>query len=152
MIPIPRRRSRSELAQAYTTSKRYPSFAFHSGLAWPDAEDGDRSDTSTSRNRMDGCTSPSGPWTLAKKASLSRGTSRNSVRLGEEKELMGDRPPIPCHHLRILFLANHLNGKDTHVRGLRIFGAIGSVLVTPSVLSPSYSSPHCSPSYFRFLE
>ncbi|WWC91227.1 uncharacterized protein L201_006169 [Kwoniella dendrophila CBS 6074] len=32
-------------------------------------------------------------------------------------------PPIPCHHLRIIILANHLNGKDTHVRGLRVFGA-----------------------------
>ncbi|WVF65565.1 hypothetical protein IAT40_000294 [Kwoniella sp. CBS 6097] len=32
-------------------------------------------------------------------------------------------PPIPCHHLRVLILANHLNGKDTHVRGLRVFGA-----------------------------
>lgn len=32
-------------------------------------------------------------------------------------------PPVPAHHLRILIIANHLNGKDTHVRGLRIFGA-----------------------------
>ena len=31
-------------------------------------------------------------------------------------------PPVPCHHLRIQILANHLNGKDTHVRGLRIHG------------------------------
>nr|XP_018259156.1 anaphase-promoting complex subunit 10 [Kwoniella dejecticola CBS 10117]OBR81314.1 anaphase-promoting complex subunit 10 [Kwoniella dejecticola CBS 10117] len=38
---------------------------------------------------------------------------------GEETE----GPPIPCHHLRIIILANHLNGKDTHVRGLRVFGA-----------------------------
>ncbi|EIW66103.1 hypothetical protein TREMEDRAFT_70338 [Tremella mesenterica DSM 1558] len=36
---------------------------------------------------------------------------------------MIEGPPIPCHHLRILVLANHLNGKDTHVRGLKIFGA-----------------------------
>lgn len=33
------------------------------------------------------------------------------------------RPPIPAHHLRIVILANHLNGKDTHVRGVKIFGA-----------------------------
>lgn len=39
---------------------------------------------------------------------------------------MDARPPIPCHHLRILIVANHLNGKDTHVRGLKIFGAPGS--------------------------
>ncbi|KAL7421335.1 hypothetical protein Q5752_004220 [Cryptotrichosporon argae] len=31
-------------------------------------------------------------------------------------------PPIPCHHLRVVIIANHLNGKDTHVRGLKIFG------------------------------
>ncbi|ORX39107.1 anaphase-promoting complex, subunit 10-domain-containing protein [Kockovaella imperatae] len=34
-----------------------------------------------------------------------------------------DGPPIPAHHLRILILANHLNGKDTHVRGLKVFGS-----------------------------
>lgn len=31
-------------------------------------------------------------------------------------------PPIPAHHLRIVIVANHLNGKDTHVRGLKVFG------------------------------
>ncbi|KAK1922594.1 anaphase-promoting complex, subunit 10/DOC domain-containing protein [Papiliotrema laurentii] len=34
-------------------------------------------------------------------------------------------PPIPCHHLRIVIQANHLNGKDTHVRGLKIHGQPG---------------------------
>jgi hypothetical protein len=33
-----------------------------------------------------------------------------------------DRPPIPCHHLRVLIVANHINGKDTHVRGLKVYG------------------------------
>ena len=32
------------------------------------------------------------------------------------------RPPIPCYHLRVLIVANHINGKDTHVRGLRVYG------------------------------
>ncbi|WVR09080.1 hypothetical protein IAU60_006141 [Kwoniella sp. DSM 27419] len=32
-------------------------------------------------------------------------------------------PPIPCHHIRVQILANHLNGKDTHVRGLRVYGS-----------------------------
>ncbi|TXT09057.1 hypothetical protein VHUM_02531 [Vanrija humicola] len=34
----------------------------------------------------------------------------------------GDGPPVPAHHLRIVIVANHLNGKDTHVRGLKVFG------------------------------
>ncbi|KAI9636740.1 anaphase-promoting complex, subunit 10-domain-containing protein [Dioszegia hungarica] len=42
---------------------------------------------------------------------------------GEEIE----GPPIPAHHLRIVILANHLNGKDTHVRGVRVFGADTSI-------------------------
>jgi hypothetical protein len=37
-----------------------------------------------------------------------------------------DRPPIPCYHLRILIVANHINGKDTHVRGLKVFGPLDS--------------------------
>ncbi|WVQ81231.1 hypothetical protein IAT38_003353 [Cryptococcus sp. DSM 104549] len=40
---------------------------------------------------------------------------------GGEKE----GPPIPCYHLRITIFANHLNGKDTHIRGLRVYGAPG---------------------------
>ncbi|BEI84873.1 hypothetical protein CcaverHIS002_0502740 [Cutaneotrichosporon cavernicola] len=31
-------------------------------------------------------------------------------------------PPIPTHHIRIVIVANHMNGKDTHVRGLKVFG------------------------------
>lgn len=39
-------------------------------------------------------------------------------------------PPISAFHLRIVVLANHLNGKDTHIRGLRVFGApAGSTLL-----------------------
>jgi hypothetical protein len=37
-----------------------------------------------------------------------------------------DRPPIPCYHLQILIVANHINGKDTHVRGLKVFGPLDS--------------------------
>lgn len=39
-------------------------------------------------------------------------------------EILADvcRPPIPCYHLRVLIVANHINGKDTHVRGLRVYG------------------------------
>ncbi|ORY24771.1 anaphase-promoting complex, subunit 10-domain-containing protein [Naematelia encephala] len=50
---------------------------------------------------------------------------------------MMEGPPIPAHHLRILILANHLNGKDTHVRGLRIFGT--AVKQTTSSVSPDES-------------
>lgn len=45
-----------------------------------------------------------------------------------------DRPPIPCYHLRVLIIANHLNGKDTHVRGLKVFG--------PSEPIVAYVHPH----------
>jgi len=37
-----------------------------------------------------------------------------------------ERPPIPCYHLQILIVANHINGKDTHVRGLKVFGPLDS--------------------------
>lgn len=39
-----------------------------------------------------------------------------------EDEGMVEGPPIPAHHLRVVIVANHLNGKDTHVRGLKVFG------------------------------
>ncbi|GHJ87258.1 hypothetical protein NliqN6_3660 [Naganishia liquefaciens] len=31
-------------------------------------------------------------------------------------------PPVPAFYLRVHIVQNHLNGKDTHVRGLRVFG------------------------------
>nr|XP_019009812.1 anaphase-promoting complex subunit 10 [Kwoniella pini CBS 10737]OCF48593.1 anaphase-promoting complex subunit 10 [Kwoniella pini CBS 10737] len=40
-----------------------------------------------------------------------------------ENDQEKEGPPIPCHHLRIIILSNHLNGKDTHVRGLKVFGS-----------------------------
>lgn len=39
-----------------------------------------------------------------------------------EADGTGEGPPIPAHHLRIIIVANHSNGKDTHVRGLKVFG------------------------------
>lgn len=39
-----------------------------------------------------------------------------------DDEGMVEGPPIPAHHLRVVIVANHLNGKDTHVRGLKVFG------------------------------
>ncbi|KAJ9100581.1 hypothetical protein QFC21_003625 [Naganishia friedmannii] len=35
-------------------------------------------------------------------------------------------PPIPAFYIRVQILQNHLNGKDTHVRGLRVFGVSGT--------------------------
>ncbi|WVQ93230.1 hypothetical protein IAU59_000295 [Kwoniella sp. CBS 9459] len=58
-------------------------------------------------------------------------------------------PPIPCHHLRVLILANHLNGKDTHVRGLRVYGApVQNKLSDTSPISPlsETSTSSASPS------
>lgn len=42
------------------------------------------------------------------------------VWLRPDNEVAG--PPIPAHHVRIVIVANHLNGKDTHVRGIKVFG------------------------------
>ena len=38
------------------------------------------------------------------------------------KLTLGNSDPIPCFHIRVLIIANHLNGKDTHLRGLKVFG------------------------------
>ena len=32
--------------------------------------------------------------------------------------------PIHAYILQVIILANHMNGKDTHVRGMRILGPI----------------------------
>ncbi|KIR26652.1 anaphase-promoting complex subunit 10 [Cryptococcus deuterogattii 99/473] len=51
-------------------------------------------------------------------------------------------PPIPCHFLRILIFANHLNGKDTHVRGLKVFGPPGyGLFVRPKENKQLTASP-----------
>lgn len=34
-------------------------------------------------------------------------------------------PPVPAFYIRVQIVQNHLNGKDTHVRGLRVFGIAG---------------------------
>lgn len=47
------------------------------------------------------------------------------IRLRPDSEASG--PPIPAHHVRIVIVANHLNGKDTHVRGVKVFGPPESV-------------------------
>ncbi|KAG7548984.1 hypothetical protein FFLO_03097 [Filobasidium floriforme] len=39
-----------------------------------------------------------------------------------EKE---EGPPMPAFHVRVQIVGNHLNGKDTHVRGIRVFGVPG---------------------------
>ena len=43
----------------------------------------------------------------------------------------GDREPIRAHLLQIAIISNHLNGKDTHVRGVRIFAPKQSVVQSP---------------------
>lgn len=47
-------------------------------------------------------------------------------------------PPISAFHLRIIILANHLNGKDTHIRGVKVFGApAGSVQLLAAAAAAS---------------
>ncbi|WVQ90051.1 hypothetical protein IAS59_003828 [Cryptococcus gattii] len=50
-------------------------------------------------------------------------------------------PPIPCHFLRILIFANHLNGKDTHVRGVKVFGPPGPKENKQLISSPLLKTP-----------
>ncbi|EJD06675.1 anaphase-promoting complex, subunit 10 [Fomitiporia mediterranea MF3/22] len=44
-----------------------------------------------------------------------------SAELNEEGQ---EFKPVYCYVLQIIILANHMNGKDTHVRGLRILGPL----------------------------
>lgn len=44
-----------------------------------------------------------------------------SSRCVECVELMRRSEPIRAHLLQIAIISNHLNGKDTHVRGVRVF-------------------------------
>ena len=34
------------------------------------------------------------------------------------------RSPLYCYILQVIIIANHMNGKDTHVRGLRLLGPV----------------------------
>ena len=34
------------------------------------------------------------------------------------------RNPLYCYILQVIIIANHMNGKDTHVRGLRLLGPV----------------------------
>ena len=34
------------------------------------------------------------------------------------------RKPVHAHILQIIVIANHMNGKDTHVRGLKVLGPL----------------------------
>ncbi|KAK4683908.1 anaphase-promoting complex subunit 10, partial [Tremellales sp. Uapishka_1] len=58
-----------------------------------------------------------------------------------ETEAEIDGPPIPCHHLRLLIIANHLNGKDTHVRGLKVFGVPGLNSISNQNQNPASPAP-----------
>jgi Anaphase-promoting complex, subunit 10 (APC10) len=37
--------------------------------------------------------------------------------------------PLHAYVLQVVIVSNHMNGKDTHVRGLRIFGPLEWVLI-----------------------
>jgi hypothetical protein len=39
-----------------------------------------------------------------------------------------DRKPVYAYVLQIIVVANHMGGKDTHVRGLRVLGPIECVI------------------------
>lgn len=48
--------------------------------------------------------------------------------------------PIKCHILRLAFPVNHDNGKDTHLRGVRIFTRDSKNRTLPMILSNAESS------------
>ncbi|KAF8274824.1 anaphase-promoting complex, subunit 10/DOC domain-containing protein [Lactarius quietus] len=60
--------------------------------------------------------------------SVRAGTSPGDLQ--EVRAVTLDRPtecgskPIHAYILQVIILANHMNGKDTHVRGMRVLGPI----------------------------
>lgn len=50
------------------------------------------------------------------------GVDREAGELTSREMWVGvRREPVKAHLLQIAILTNHLNGKDTHIRGLRVF-------------------------------
>ena len=41
---------------------------------------------------------------------------------------------VDAHMIQVIIVNNHMNGKDTHVRGLKILGPIEYVLIVGFVL------------------
>jgi anaphase-promoting complex subunit 10 len=39
--------------------------------------------------------------------------------------------PVYSYVLQIIIVANHMSGKDTHVRGLRVLGPLESAILSP---------------------
>lgn len=42
----------------------------------------------------------------------------------DSQQILTFSKPIHAYILQVIILANHMNGKDTHVRGMRILGPI----------------------------
>jgi len=56
--------------------------------------------------------------------------------------LSNDRAPVRANFLQLAVLANHQNGRDTHIRQIRIYGprqASESALGLPRFYSPELS-------------
>lgn len=47
--------------------------------------------------------------------------------VGRSNELIPRSKPVHAYVVQVIVVANHMNGKDTHVRGLRVLGPIESV-------------------------
>eukprot|EP00127_Corallochytrium_limacisporum_P005372 Clim_evm48s203 gene=Clim_evmTU48s203 len=58
---------------------------------------------------------------LVSEIELSEPSGWVSVSMGVNKKGIGHLP-LSCHHVQILVLSNHLNGRDTHVRQVEIWG------------------------------
>lgn len=48
-----------------------------------------------------------------------------------------DSQPVHAYIIQLIILANHMNGKDTHVRGLRVLGPVECVLTVTVALNTS---------------
>jgi anaphase-promoting complex subunit 10 len=61
---------------------------------------------------------------------------------GLSTSLSTSREPIRAHLIQIAIISNHMNGKDTHVRGIRVFSPKPFVLTSScfslQVLTPVY--------------
>lgn len=59
--------------------------------------------------------------------------------------------PVNAYILQIIILTNHMNGKDTHVRGMRIFGPVEYVRTINSLFSVGQYDPFHAHAVWCFI-
>lgn len=84
----------------------------------PESEESDADSSSSSTLSDELSDSPFHPFSNEKSDRLHDHRSSSLLSCGVSKK----HPPIYAHLVQICILANHAVGKDTHVRGIKIFG------------------------------